>query len=132
MTMPAPVPLVGIDLVEPPRLRDRLDRHADLRSELFTERELAYCEAQPAEIEHLAARWCAKEAVVKALKLDGFDPLDIEILTEGGAPELVLHGDAWRRAQDLDVTVSVSLTHVPDMAAAVALATPRALRSIDR
>jgi holo-[acyl-carrier protein] synthase len=128
MSIPAPIPLVGIDLVEPPRLRERLERHPDLRSVLFTERELAYCEAQPAEIEHLAARWCAKEAVVKALRLDGFDPLDIEILAEGGAPELQLHGDAFRHAQDLDVTVGVSLTHVPDMAAAVALALPRALR----
>lgn len=123
-------PMIGIDLVEPNRLRDRLSRTRGLDVELFTSGELAYCRAQPAPQEHLAARFCAKEATAKALGLDGFDPLEVEVIDGGPAARLALHGDAQDRAELLGVVVSVSLTHVSGMAAAVVLALPsRAERS---
>jgi holo-[acyl-carrier protein] synthase len=115
-------------MLEPTRLKQRLDRHPELRTELFTEGELIYCDAQAFPAQHLAARFCAKEAVVKALELDGFDPRDVEIL-DGGPPRVRLRGDALRRATELDVEVSVSLTHLVSMAAAVALALPRGTSS---
>ena len=120
MTWP---PRVGIDMLEPDRLQTRLDRHPALRTELFTEGELSYCAAQAFPAQHLAARFCAKEAVIKALGIDGFDPLDVEIL-DGGPPLVRLRGDTLRRATELDVEVSISLTHLVSMAAAVALALP--------
>ena len=118
------LPRVGIDMLEPDRLQQRLGRHPELRTELFTEGELIYCDAQAFPAQHLAARFCAKEAVVKALGMDGFDPRDVEIL-DGGPPRVELRGDALRRATELDVEVAISLTHLVSLAAAVALAMPR-------
>jgi holo-[acyl-carrier protein] synthase len=122
------VPLVGIDLTEPSRLRDRLARNPELAAELFHPGEQAYCMAEHDPAQHLAARFSAKEAVVKALGLDGFDPLDVEILEGGERCDVRLHGDAAARADQLGVVVTISLTHLPAMAGAVALALPAGAR----
>jgi len=118
-------PLIGIDLIEPDRLRTRLETTQELLDELFTAQERAYCFAQRDPYQHLAARFCAKEATAKALGLDGFEPLDVEILSGGPEAELVLHGDAKSRADTLRVDVSASLTHLAALAAAVVVARPR-------
>lgn len=77
-------------------------------------------------MERLAARWAAKEAVMKALRcgLGDLDPLDIEILTEpDGAPLVVLHRDALAAATALGVARwHVSLCHEDGWAAALAIA----------
>lgn len=118
-------PLIGIDLVEPERLRERLRRTPGLEQELFLPGELEYCRRQPEPAQHLAARFAAKEAVVKALGIDGFDPLEIEVLAGGEQTALRLHGDVAVRAATFNVEVRISLTHLPAIAGAVALATPR-------
>lgn len=118
-------PLVGIDLVEPERLRDRLERRPALMDELFHVGEVAYAQTQPSPDECLAARFAAKEAVVKALGIDGFDPLDVEIVEGGERVDVRLHGQAAARADELDVEVAISLSHVATMATAVAQARPR-------
>lgn len=61
-------PLIGIDLVDPKRLEARLRRAPELAAELFHPGELAYSRTQAEVIESLAARFAAKEAVVKALR----------------------------------------------------------------
>ncbi len=121
-----PAPLIGIDLVDPLDLGERLERNPQLRAELFHEGEVAYAEQQARPVEHLAARYAAKEATVKALGLDGFDPLDVEVLDGAELIRLRLHGDAARRASRLGITVSISISHLPGMSAAVALARPDA------
>jgi holo-[acyl-carrier protein] synthase len=77
-------------------------------------------------VERLAARWAAKEAVMKALRcgLGEVDPLDIEILTDpGGAPRVSLHRNALAAAAALGVVRwHVSLSHEGGWAAAVAVA----------
>ncbi len=123
----ARAPLIGIDLVETERLRQRLERTPSLRRELFTPAELTYCEAQFASYQHLAARFCAKEAVAKALGLDGFEPHDIEISGGANRVQLVLHGKALARARRLRVVVSISLSHLEAIAAGIALALPTAV-----
>jgi holo-[acyl-carrier protein] synthase len=117
-------PLIGIDLADPRRLADRLKHRPTLADELFHPGERAYAASQPHPNENLAARFAAKEAVVKALGLDGFDPLDVEVLDGGERCAVALHGAAAARAKALGVTVTISLTHVESMAAAVALAQP--------
>lgn len=124
MMRPMRAPLIGIDLVDPRRLADRLERTPTLADELFHPGERAYAATQPRPIESLAARFAAKEAVVKALGLDGFDPLDVETLHGGEECGVALHGAAAERAELLGVTVTISLTHLESMAAAVALAQP--------
>jgi holo-[acyl-carrier protein] synthase len=100
----------------------RLKRRPALRNELFTRGELRYCDSRAKPHEHLAARFCAKEAVAKALGMDGFDPLDIEIVAGGAHTRVALRGEAKARAAMLAVTVTISLTHIAGMASAVALA----------
>jgi holo-[acyl-carrier protein] synthase len=119
-----PPPLVGIDLVDPRELARRLERNPELQNELFWKGEVAYAERQSRPIQHLAARYAAKEAVVKALGLDGFDPLDVEVVGGGERTSLRLRGDADTRSVDLGVTVRISLSHLPGIAAAVAMAIP--------
>ena len=119
--------MVGIDLCEPERLRDRLARTPELEAELFHPGEIAYCNAQRFPSQHLAARFAAKEAVTKALGIDGFEPLDVEVLRGGESCEVRLHGMAAQRAQELGMCVTVSLTHLPTIAGAVALALPSSL-----
>ncbi len=113
---------VGIDLVEIERLERALARRPRLAERLFTESERAYAERQGRPGQHLAARFCAKEAVAKALGLPGFNFSEIEVLrSDGGAPVVRLHGAAAARAEELGVEVRVSLTHTGHEAAAVAI-----------
>jgi holo-[acyl-carrier protein] synthase len=116
---------VGVDLVEPRRLEKRLAKHPDLMHELFTVGELAYCNGQWNPSQHFAGRFCAKEAVVKALGVDGWDPLDVEISPGDPAPLVRLHGELAEHAVALNVEVQISITHLPAMAAAVAIAVPK-------
>ena len=104
---------VGIDLLEVDRLERALARRPGLAQRLFTEGELAYAGARARPVLHLAARFCAKEAVAKALRLDAWSWRDIEVL-EG--PTLVLHGPL------AGADVEVSLTHERTVAGAVAVA----------
>lgn len=113
--------MIGIDLADPRRLADRLERTPSLAEELFHPGEQAYAATQPRPIENLAARFAA---VVKALGLDGFDPLDVEILNGGDDCGVALHGAVAERAELLGVNVTISLTHLESMAAAVAMARP--------
>jgi phosphopantetheinyl transferase (holo-ACP synthase) len=59
--------------------------------------------------------------VAKALGLEVWSPLDVEVVPTGAAPEVRLSGHAARRADELGVTVRISLTHSKGMAAAVAM-----------
>jgi holo-[acyl-carrier protein] synthase len=123
--MPNVPPLIGLDLLEPARLAERLEHRPELRETLFTAGELAYADAQPDPMLHLAARFCAKEAIVKALGINGWDPLEVEITGGGEQTGLCLRGDAARRADELGVDMRISMSHVQAIAGAVAQAVPR-------
>lgn len=115
---------VGIDLVEIDRVERALERHPRLAERLFRPGELAACRTRRRPARHLAARFAAKEAAIKALG-GGFAPRDVEVVG-GPAPALRLHGEAAAIASQRGVELSVSLTHSRDDAAAVVLAGPRA------
>jgi holo-[acyl-carrier protein] synthase len=115
--------LIGIDLLEIERLEQALERRPRLAERLFTEGERAYAAGRARPGQHLAARFCAKEAVAKALALDGWSFRDVEVISgPGGVPQVVLHGAVAQRAQELGVHVHVSLSHTRRDAAAVAIA----------
>ena len=114
---------VGIDLLEIDRLERALARRPRLAARLFTEGERAYAARRARPAQHLAARFCAKEAVVKALGLEVFDPHEVEVVGGGdGPPEVRLSGRAAQRASELGWRVEISLTHTRGMAGAVAVA----------
>jgi holo-[acyl-carrier protein] synthase len=108
---------VGLDLLEIERLEAALKRRPTLAARLFTEGERAYAATRSRPAQHLAARFCAKEAVAKALALEAWSWRDIEVVSEGGPPRIVLHGALAGR----DVEVDVSLTHSRGTAGAVAM-----------
>ena len=109
---------IGIDLLEIERLERALERRPRLAARLFTEAELAYAAGRARPAQHLAARFCAKEAVAKALALDGWAFRDVEVVATRTAPAVRLSGAASARAAGRDV--SVSLTHTRTTAGAVA------------
>ena len=111
---------IGIDLLEIDRLERALARRPRLAQRLFTEAELDYAAARARPAQHLAARFCAKEAVAKALRLSGWSFRDVEVVASGTAPSVRLTGAPAARAGDR--TVSVSLTHTRTTAGAVAIA----------
>jgi holo-[acyl-carrier protein] synthase len=115
---------VGIDLLEIERLEQALERRPRLAERLFTEVERAYAASRARPGQHLAARFCAKEAVAKALGLEAWSFRDVEVTSAGGAPEVSLSGAAAERAAALGVAVRISLTHTRSQAAAVAIAAP--------
>src|SRR5690349_17624660 len=115
------MPGAGIDLLDIDRLERALERRPRLAERLFTDAERAYAAARARPGQHLAARFCAKEAVAKALGLEAWSWRDIEVVGDGGPPEVRLHGAAAVRARELGVRVSVSLTHTRRDAAAVAI-----------
>jgi holo-[acyl-carrier protein] synthase len=111
---------VGIDLLEVERLEQALARRPRLAERLFTDAEREYASTRARPVMHLAARFCAKEAVAKALGLTAWSFRDVEVIATGAAPEVKLSGSAAARAAELGATVSVSLTHTSTHAAAVA------------
>jgi holo-[acyl-carrier protein] synthase len=114
-------PAVGIDLLEIERLERALERRPRLAERLFTDAERGYAASRARPGQHLAARFCAKEAVAKALGLEAWSFRDVEVTSAGGPPEVKLHGAVAQRAEALGVTVRISLTHTRTDAGAVAI-----------
>ncbi len=116
----------GIDVVDVARLQQFVDGPGgdDFLARTFTPGERAVCGAR---VERLAARWAAKEAVLKILRI-GVDQVtltDIEITNDPrGAPSLQLKGHPAAIAEADGLTDwSVSMSHDGTMAAAIAVAT---------
>ncbi len=115
---------VGIDIIETARIRGVLQRHS-LRflQRVYTDWERAYCREN---VLHLAGRWAAKEAVSKVLGLGvrGVGWREIEIRrTPLGQPTVTLHGRAEERRRSLGLgsPIAVSISHIRDLAVAVAV-----------
>jgi holo-[acyl-carrier protein] synthase len=110
---------VGIDLLEINRLERALARYPRLAERVFTQAEREYAEVRARPGRHLAARFAAKEAVIKALGLrGGFGLGQVEVVA-GEPPTVMLSGPAADVAAGR--RVDVSLTHSRDFAAAVAI-----------
>jgi len=111
-----------MDLIRIARIERALDRHPRLAKRLFTDRELEYAATFGRPGRQLAARFAAKEAVVKALALEpGASLKSIEVVS-GTPPEVRLHDEVGRLAAERNLRVSVSLTHDREIAGAVAIA----------
>jgi holo-[acyl-carrier protein] synthase len=118
----------GIDLTEVDRIDEMLAEHGDrFVQRCFTPREIADAGDGPRRVEHLAARFAAKEAALKALGTgwaQGVGWTDVAVhRAESGKPELVVTGRAADVAVERGITRwHVSLTHTKDHAVASVIA----------
>lgn len=113
---------VGIDLVDIDRIERALERRPRLAQRLFTVAEREYAAARRRPGRHLAVRFAAKEAVVKAMGLGpGTEIREIEVLP-GAPPEIRLHDETARIADARGISLRISLTHERETAAAIAIA----------
>jgi holo-[acyl-carrier protein] synthase len=114
---------IGIDATDIPRLADVLERYGDrFLQRVFTEGEIAYCTRRRNPAPHLAGRFAAKEAAMKALGTGhsrGVFWKDIEVVRGGGPPRLHLHGGAAARAEAMNVrSAHLTITHSDSLALA--------------
>ena len=115
---------IGTDIIEIPRIKKAIEHRGDIfLRRVYTNREIERYRRRPSS---LAARFAAKEAVMKALGQGMFAIgwRDIEVLSEpDGQPTVHLRGRAELRANQLGLkTLALSLSHSRDYAVAVALA----------
>ena len=119
---------VGVDAVEVERFRQVLARRPRLLQRLFTPAERDEAAARHDPTPGLAARFAAKEAVMKSLSvgLGAFEFVDVEVVRRpggGGAPGLTLSGRAAGLAAERSVAGwHLSLTHTASVAVAIAVA----------
>lgn len=120
---------IGVDEVEVARMAAALERTPSTRTRLFTAAELAYADRAETGMatQRLAARFAAKEAVLKALGAGlgacRFVEIEVQRDDESGAPALVLHGAAATLAAERGATtVHLSLTHTEARATAFVIA----------
>ncbi|WP_296097868.1 holo-ACP synthase [uncultured Agrobacterium sp.] len=118
----------GVDLVDVEEVAALLKLSGDFLDRCFTEAERRRLTEIAASPERIAARFAAKEAVLKCLGKgfgDGISFQDVEVFThQSGAPFVVLHGKARELSQSLGVgTWFVSLSHDGGKAIASVIAT---------
>lgn len=117
----------GMDIVELDRIERALAQGESFIKRVYTPNERAYCESRgKAALQSFAARFCAKEAVSKALGTgiaQGVSLQDIEVTNEsGGKPVVILHNEAKRHFEAMGAkAIDISLTHSRDYAAAQAV-----------
>lgn len=117
---------LGFDVTDIPRVADVFERYRDsFLRRVFTEHEIAYCTRRRNPAPHLAGRFAAKEAAMKALGTGhsrGVLWKDVEVFRETGAPQLRLHGEAGRLAGRMNVRRSLlTITHSDTLAMAQVL-----------
>lgn len=119
---------IGTDIVAVGRIAALMqNRGMAFLERWFTAGEIGYCSSKAVPSRHFAARFAAKEAVIKALPLAWDGPLpwrSIEITNDPhGAPSVSLSGTVLGAATRVGVTeIRVSFSHCDDYATAVALA----------
>lgn len=117
---------IGTDIIEVERIENMIAKGRQYLDTIFTEKEVEYCESKARKAEHYAARYAAKEAMLKALGIgwrDGFAFSDIEVINnELGKPHISLRGKAKEFLDLHQITkTSVSLSHSKDSAVAVVI-----------
>ena len=115
---------IGTDIIEIERVDRLLKKYPNFRFRVFSAREISYCEQKKYPAQHYAARFAAKESIIKALGNDDVDFIrfrDLEIINgPSGRPEVFLHGQAKILTQRKGVKgIKVSLSHCKAYAVAV-------------
>lgn len=117
---------IGVDLLEIARMERVIRRRPSFLKRVFTDEERTYCERCARPAEHYAARFAAREAVLKALGVgfsQGVGVQDVSVINdERGRPVAVLRGRAAEIAAERGVQeIALSLSHTHDVAVANAV-----------
>ena len=117
---------IGTDIIEIERIEKLIARGMPYLETIFTKKEMDYCETKARKSEHYAARYAAKEAILKALGTgwrDGLAFSDIEIINgELGKPQVYLQGEAKKICGRHQIKqISISLSHIEKFALAFAI-----------
>ena len=102
---------IGVDIIEISRIEESVRRFGQAFLErIYTQKEL---DCYKNKLPSMAARFAAKEAVIKALEAPGMSPRDIEILSApDGKPLVNLYGQAQEKAEKLGLAgLDISLSH---------------------
>lgn len=112
----------GIDIVRVARLEEVARRHGRrFLNRIFTPEEQAYCDSKRYKYEHYAARFAAKEAMMKAMEIQQKNRLrfrEIEVRRRPtGKPEIALSPESRKRfGMPAEAQVELSMTHERDFA----------------
>ncbi|MFH1654987.1 MAG: holo-ACP synthase [Candidatus Omnitrophota bacterium] len=111
----------GVDIIEVERVRKAIKKWGDsFLRRVFTDEELSYAKNRRFPYEHLAARFAAKEAVLKAFSNQKMDFKDIKILNNGDGKPICELKDKRDNIQIL-----LSISHTKDYAVANAIITKK-------
>lgn len=126
---------IGTQVMECARVRGLIDQHAEaFLKQVYTDREVAFCNGKKQTTEQFTALWAAKEAVFRALGTTwkrGMNWADVEIVSEGGSsPEAVVTGPtrevmAVRGANRVMVTMAFCRAFATATAIALKVPMPR-------
>lgn len=118
--------LIGVDIIDIERIKKTLERTPSFLDKVFTPQEREYCLLKRNPYPSLAARFAAKEAVRKLdpAFISGLAWNNIEVINSPqGKPEIILHGQAQKRAQQINLKeIKVSLSHSNHQAIAAVIA----------
>ena len=123
---------IGTDIFEINRMKKRIEKEPEFIQSVFTSQEIKYCEQFKFKEQNFAARFAAKEALMKALGIgynNGISFSEIEISNNpAGKPEITLTGKALEFANKSGVTnIHVSLSHSKKQAIAFVILTSNKL-----
>lgn len=107
---------IGTDIASISRIERAVERFGDrFVNRVFTEKEVSYCKDKKEQAAHLAARFAAKEAVLKAFGTglsNGISFKDLEVVGNQGRPGIRLYGKGAALAENIKAgKIHLSLSH---------------------
>ncbi len=113
----------GIDIVEVARIQQLAEEHEAFITRVYTEAEIRYCTSKKNRDQHFAARFAAKESVLKALGVGWARDVkwtDIEVVNDAlGRPRINTYGEVKRLMEEKNIReILVSLSHTAGYAIA--------------
>lgn len=108
---------VGVDIESIDRFKSlKMDENSNFLKNIFSDSELEYCYSKPLPAQHLAARFAAKEAVIKAMFgfSESLSPKEIEIVNDDkGMPNVLIRNELSEK-----IKIFLSLSHCENKAIA--------------
>ena len=116
---------IGIDITEVSRIQSLAEQHEQFLARVYTDREIQYCNGKKNKYQHFAARFAAKESVLKALGVGWAKEIkwtDIEVVNDcNGMPHIHTYGAVKRLMDKQEVKeIHISLSHISHYAIASA------------